>query len=357
MFIESVRARATCNTIISSHPVSSHRPCTSAQLFPLLRSRVSLPFLADFFPPIPVHSLSSLYSLSFFFYTVSSGFPSFSASTLFHTNPVSSCALWILFFLPSPLVPPYSLYFLQLCLFVSTHFHTHVCSFVRQPWLRLSTPYPQSSRRPFNPISSDGGQPAPRAALPFSSLRPARFIHFWQRPKEIETVLEVDYECHFYMTPSSCPFLFSAELFLAIHPLATGTIPLNNTQQDIRGESKADWIFESLQISLQGTRNIETIATRLDILSKDAWNADKLKLKDHREWRLRLSGGPVEEYKSRGTRDISNVTSYRPYRVSIVHDLETFFFFRELSLVFIIFATNVVCLSTVFVTVETFYKN
>lgn len=27
MFIESVRARATCNTIISSHPVSSHRPC------------------------------------------------------------------------------------------------------------------------------------------------------------------------------------------------------------------------------------------------------------------------------------------------------------------------------------------
>lgn len=27
MFIESVRARATCNTIISSHPISSHRPC------------------------------------------------------------------------------------------------------------------------------------------------------------------------------------------------------------------------------------------------------------------------------------------------------------------------------------------
>lgn len=27
MFIESVRARATCNTIISSHPVSSRRPC------------------------------------------------------------------------------------------------------------------------------------------------------------------------------------------------------------------------------------------------------------------------------------------------------------------------------------------
>lgn len=76
MFIESVRARATCNTIISSHPVSSHRPCTLAQLFPLLCSRVSFPFLADFFPPIPVHSLSSLYSLSFFFYTVSSGFPS-----------------------------------------------------------------------------------------------------------------------------------------------------------------------------------------------------------------------------------------------------------------------------------------
>lgn len=53
MFIESVRARATCNTIISSHPVSSHRPCTSAQLFPLLCSRVSLPFLADFFSTYP----------------------------------------------------------------------------------------------------------------------------------------------------------------------------------------------------------------------------------------------------------------------------------------------------------------
>lgn len=80
----------------------------------------------------------------------------------------------------------------------------------------------------------------------------------------------------------------------------------------------------------------------------DAWssevystNAGKLKLKDYREWRLRLRGGPAEEYKSRGTRNISNVTSYRPYRVSIVLHLETFFFFRKLSLVFIIFTTNV----------------
>lgn len=32
MFIESVRARATCNTIISSHPISSHRPCISPML-------------------------------------------------------------------------------------------------------------------------------------------------------------------------------------------------------------------------------------------------------------------------------------------------------------------------------------
>lgn len=60
MFIESVRARATCNTIISSHPVSSHRPCTSGQLFPcpsdffLPVSRLLSPLLSfprPFFPP------------------------------------------------------------------------------------------------------------------------------------------------------------------------------------------------------------------------------------------------------------------------------------------------------------------
>lgn len=46
MFIESVRARATCNTIISSHPISSHRPCTNSSL---LSPRVSSPFPSWFF--------------------------------------------------------------------------------------------------------------------------------------------------------------------------------------------------------------------------------------------------------------------------------------------------------------------
>lgn len=48
MFIESVRARATCNTIISSHPVPSHRPCTNSFLLSVHASR-SFPLLISFF--------------------------------------------------------------------------------------------------------------------------------------------------------------------------------------------------------------------------------------------------------------------------------------------------------------------
>lgn len=69
MFIESVRARATCNTIISSHPVSSHRPCTNSSLL----SRVSSPFPSWFFfySSLSTRSLSppppSLFTFTFLF--------------------------------------------------------------------------------------------------------------------------------------------------------------------------------------------------------------------------------------------------------------------------------------------------
>lgn len=67
MFIESVRARATCNTIISSHPISSHRPCTNSSL---LSPRVSSPFPSwFFFYSSSTRSLSppSLFTFTFLF--------------------------------------------------------------------------------------------------------------------------------------------------------------------------------------------------------------------------------------------------------------------------------------------------
>lgn len=74
MFIESVRARATCNTIISSHPVSSHRPCTNSFLLSVHASH-SFSLLIFFFIFLsPILPLPSLFTFTFLF-TSSSSLP------------------------------------------------------------------------------------------------------------------------------------------------------------------------------------------------------------------------------------------------------------------------------------------
>lgn len=149
MFIESVRARATCNTIISSHPVPSHRPCTNSFLLSVHASR-SFPLLISFFFLSPI--LPSLFTFTFLF--TSSSSPPLIQIRFFTENLVSSFVSisFLLFLLlfhffhssPSSLSsfhPPSSSYF-------------HVDATPIEPPIS----YPRSSsRRPFNPISSGGG--------------------------------------------------------------------------------------------------------------------------------------------------------------------------------------------------------
>lgn len=158
MFIESVRARATCNTIISSHPISSHRPCTNSSL---LSPRVSSPFPSWFFfyssstrslpPPILIYFYFPFHIIKF-----ASSHPH--SSTFSYYNRVSDSDLgfllvsvYSLYFFPS--VSPFLLFFPSTVVILlpsrvySYFFHT---SPIESP---LS--YPQScSRCPFNPISS-----------------------------------------------------------------------------------------------------------------------------------------------------------------------------------------------------------
>lgn len=90
MFIESVRARATCNTIISSHPVSSHRPCTNSFL-------------------LSVHASHSFSLLIFFFIFLSSilPLPSLFTFTFLFTSSFSL-----------PLLTQFDFFVLKSCLFV-----------------------------------------------------------------------------------------------------------------------------------------------------------------------------------------------------------------------------------------------
>lgn len=92
MFIESVRARATCNTIISSHPVSSHRPCIPPWSFLVSLSLVGYSFVPSFslsflillpshFPPflavlfLPLATLSRTFATSIQFCLICSRYP------------------------------------------------------------------------------------------------------------------------------------------------------------------------------------------------------------------------------------------------------------------------------------------
>lgn len=97
MFIESVRARATCNTIISSHLVSSHRPCTvGPKLHPLSPS----PFPSDF--SYPLHfTPRTQYHISFlsFFLSMLGRVLIYSLSSLSPLHPLSSSHPQAVFFL------------------------------------------------------------------------------------------------------------------------------------------------------------------------------------------------------------------------------------------------------------------
>lgn len=62
MFIESVRARATCNTIISSHLVSSHRPCTEDHLFLIFLSSRFSSFISFLLSTLLLITFPSLHS-------------------------------------------------------------------------------------------------------------------------------------------------------------------------------------------------------------------------------------------------------------------------------------------------------
>lgn len=117
MFIESVRARATCNAIISSHLVSSHRPCTTGSTLSSVLPRVSRSFSRWFLSPrLRLFLLLLTYSFSTPFRLVR---PFVSLLTpgrsvrFFIQNPVSSFTLWISFS-PSrfsripPIFPSYS---------------------------------------------------------------------------------------------------------------------------------------------------------------------------------------------------------------------------------------------------------
>lgn len=171
MFIESVRARATCNTIISSHLVSSHRPCTVGPTppsrlhpFPLI-----FPALSSSFPPIPFRIaipspvphlvlsffLSLLVRVSSFILSV---FPDF-----------------ILCFLHIPA----SFYRFLPSLGALLRHSQRGCSSAILRHLP-SAPYPASSRRPFNPISSAAGYPGTlRSFVPSGS----RLHSFYARRK------------------------------------------------------------------------------------------------------------------------------------------------------------------------------
>lgn len=167
MFIESVRARATCNTIISSHPVSSHRPCTNSFLLSVHASH-SFSLLIFFFIFLsPILPLPSLFTFTFLF-TSSSSLPLLTQFDFFVLKSClfvrcllgsryfsSSSSIFSLIFFP---VTPFLLLF-----FHSIHRHhlistLHVCiRFSTATPIEPSLSYPQSSsRRPFNPISSGG---------------------------------------------------------------------------------------------------------------------------------------------------------------------------------------------------------
>lgn len=94
MFIESVRARATCNTIISSHPVSSHRPCISSMFSSLSLWALFPSFLFPF-------RCLLIYRLSFLLFPMSLTFwalPSSSSFSILLPSRRSSSAFACSFF-------------------------------------------------------------------------------------------------------------------------------------------------------------------------------------------------------------------------------------------------------------------
>lgn len=218
MFIESVRARATCNTIISSHPVPSHRPCTNSFLLSVHASR-SFPLLISFFFLSPI--LPSLFTFTFLFVQFAFSHPDsifYWKSCLFVPSvplPLSFFPLLSLFsfFIPSTVVilfprgrnPHRAPDILSPVVFT-----TSIQSYLiwrRLAWNRHATIPPFS----------------------LSSTSPGRgsFISGIEG-KEIERPA-VDYECHFYMT-----------LFSYFSLLSPPLVHVNNTTEDIRENRRLD---------------------------------------------------------------------------------------------------------------------
>lgn len=229
MFIESVRARATCNTIISSHPVSSHRPCTNSFLLSVHASH-SFSLLIFFFVFLsPILPLPSLFTFTFLF-TSSSSLPLLTQFDFFVLKSClfvrcllgsryfsSSSSIFSLIFFP---VTPFLLLF-----FHSIHRHhlistLHVCIrffLYRNPHRAFAILSPVvfttsiQSYLIWKRLAWNRHATVP----PFSLFDQSResFIHFWHRGKRNrDRIPGVDYECHFYMTLFSYfsvfPFLF-----------------------------------------------------------------------------------------------------------------------------------------------------
>lgn len=110
MFIESVRARATCNTIISSHPVSSHRPCTNSFLLSVHASH-SFSLLIFFFYFSLTHSPSSILIYFYFPFHIIIQFASSHPVRFFRTKILSLRSL-----------PPWISLLLFLLLYILSHF-------------------------------------------------------------------------------------------------------------------------------------------------------------------------------------------------------------------------------------------
>lgn len=233
MFIESVRARATCNTIISSHPVSSHRPCTNSFLLSVHASH-SFSLLIFFFIFLsPILPLPSLFTFTFLF-TSSSSLPLLTQFDFFVLKSCLfvRCLLGSRYFSSSSSI--FSLIFFPCHSFPSSLFSFHPPSSSYFHATRVYSFLYRNPHRAFAILSPVVFTTSIQSYLiwrrlawnrhatvpPFSLFDQSResFIHFWHRGKRNrDRIPGVDYECHFYMTLFSYfsvfPFLFLVRLW------------------------------------------------------------------------------------------------------------------------------------------------
>lgn len=247
MFIESVRARATCNTIISSHPVPSHRPCTNSFLLSVHASR-SFPLLISFFFSLAHSSILIYFYFPFHIVQFASSHP----DSIFYWK---SC-LFVRFDLVSSLPPPLS-FFPLLSLFSFFIPSTVVILFPRgrnphrAPDILSPVVFTTSiqSYLIWRRLAWNRHATVPPFSLSSSPGR-GSFISGIEG-KEIERPA-VDYECHFYMT-----------LFSYFSLLSPPLVHVNNTTEDIRENRRLDIAASNHWISLG---QVEIISLRRKII-------------------------------------------------------------------------------------------